>query len=446
MRVNYFLMASLGLLLIGGCNSAGEMEYLTQSDTPESQEHSVPTRSVDEAIGIAAEWFRMETPTRSEDAKSIANVEYLTAVRPGSAASDTLLYLINYTGERGFAIVGAPVTSDNIYAFSEKGSISLADTVSNKGFASFIHATGAAVYASMAESVSETRVSIIDPGIGINPPSTTYSKLIREAKPMLPESVANWTQEYPYNQCAPYIKGVQGVTGCVPLAVGQVLSYYRAPSHISGTKIDWDEIVEGNNTLKISALLEELASSEFLDAKYCNKKDDKDNIIGVDASLRESYSINIKPTFVSLGFGTAYCFDDTPFSYAPYREQILGFMDGSISDLGCRKAPVIICSNLYDVKDPDGEPGHHAYVVDGYQEIGHYSSIIEGNPLMSTSFYLHCIWGDARPGANGYYKYYSDSDEIDNFGIPTFNYGYYCRWNRVYGKYSPPLNIGWIQR
>ena len=50
MRVNYFLMASLGLLLIVGCNSAGEMEYLTQSDTPESQEHSVPTRSVDEAI------------------------------------------------------------------------------------------------------------------------------------------------------------------------------------------------------------------------------------------------------------------------------------------------------------------------------------------------------------------------------------------------------------
>ncbi|MBD5370998.1 MAG: hypothetical protein HDR80_07615 [Bacteroides sp.] len=439
MRVNYFLMASLGLLLIGGCNSAGEMEYLTQSDTPESQEHSVPTRSVDEAIGIAAEWFRMETPTRSEDAKSIANVEYLTAVRPGSAASDTLLYLINYTGERGFAIVGAPVTSDNIYAFSEKGSISLADTVSNKGFASFIHATGAAVYASMAESVSETRVSIIDPGIGINPPSTTYSKLIREAKPMLPESVANWTQEYPYNQYCPFINGVQGVVGCVPLAIGQLLAYYKAPESISGTKLNWDAINNGNVTM-ISFLLQELASSNYCNSYY-KAIFEGDKVVGYDPTVRSTAARKESVVFSKLGFGVDNCFDNFSMSTEANRDKIFGFMDGSLSESRYPKAPIIIEGSFYDT-DNDKSSGRHCFVVDGYQEIGTYSTIFEGNPLMSVTIYLHCIWGDNRPGANGYYRFYPDADKIGNMNSTGFNYGYYYLKPEVYGKYIPPVSIG----
>ena len=114
MKALRFLTIVSGLLLLTGCSQSDEMECLSKQDASKPGGHRMPTRSLEDAIGIAAEWFRMQSPTRSDADNTVGNVELLTRLRPGESVPDTLLYLINYAGDRSFAIVGAPMAADNM--------------------------------------------------------------------------------------------------------------------------------------------------------------------------------------------------------------------------------------------------------------------------------------------------------------------------------------------
>ena len=78
-----------------------------------------------------------------------------------------------------------------------------------------------------------------------------------------PLLTANWDQGYPYNLKCPIVDGEHCVTGCVPTAMAQIMSYHKWPKQTSGvipgyttntlkiempempvTTIDWDNMVD----------------------------------------------------------------------------------------------------------------------------------------------------------------------------------------------------------
>ena len=269
----------------------------------------MPTRSLEDAIGIAAEWFRMQSPTRSDADNTVGNVELLTRLRPGESVPDTLLYLINYAGDRGFAIVGAPMA------------------------------------------------------------------------------------------------------------------------------LDWDAIVKGDDIEMTAFMLEELASNKYFRSSYEKKL--PDGTVILDSNVRNSETIYFNWAFNDLGFKLGRSFMPKFLKDSDAREDILNFMDGTVSESGYKQAPVIIIADLYATGATD-KAGGHAFLADGYKEFGVYSNIMEGKPLLSKTLYLHCIWGDTRGGANGYYKYFPENDEIDKESSNFFDYKYFCRNSWIYGKFGTP--------
>ena len=93
------------------------------------------TDALKNADALLGELGEGET-TRSAERK-VESVEYYS--RPGTRAlgGDTLLYLVNYADDAGFALLSADSRLRPIYAISDEGSMSFSDTTYNKGLALF---------------------------------------------------------------------------------------------------------------------------------------------------------------------------------------------------------------------------------------------------------------------------------------------------------------------
>ncbi|MBD5370208.1 MAG: hypothetical protein HDR80_03555, partial [Bacteroides sp.] len=390
MKRKIVLPIFLGMLILTGCQQSEDLDWPNQPANSEIS--TTPSRSIKDAINIASEWMNRpeisSDGTRAEEDNVIENIEILTA-KATSASSDTLLYLINYANLKGYAIIGAKQGNHPVYAFSEKGNLSFSDTVSNLGFRTFVHS-----FLSQLVNETSTRSNDLASPSSLNP--TTYTVLFRQAQPMLPEAVANWNQGAPYNLLAPTVEGKQGVVGCVPLAVGQLLAYYKAPQFLDGKKLDWDGIVSGNNITHIAYLLETLASEKYTDATYVEILDSNKKPTGhLNPDSRSAFPSRITTTMQALGFDVSKAFKDLRIKDIYNRHEIFSFMDGSGTEPPYKKAPVLMGVSLGET-DGSGiiHSGGHRFVVDGYKEYEEYSRIIEGDTFLGYITYLHCIWGE----------------------------------------------------
>ena len=232
-----------------------DWEPTTDTENPAATQ-SVRQRTLDEALAYADEWFaQMDEPTRSEG-RRVRNVEYVrSTTRTRAGDTDTLMYLVNYEDNAGFALLGRPATSKAIYAISEEGSLEMSDTVYNKPLALF-----------MASAREDAQISL--PNSLTIPGTPPWDKLIhpqrlvRWVHPLLPENVSKWSQEAPYNRDCPDVDGKKGVVGCGLLAVGMLMAYYKYPKKLGNLNLDWENIVNYNLTPTIAAILNTLASKQ----------------------------------------------------------------------------------------------------------------------------------------------------------------------------------------
>ncbi|MDE6806115.1 MAG: C10 family peptidase, partial [Muribaculaceae bacterium] len=253
-----FIFISILAIMTAAC-AESEWEPASQTDVSTSP-HSENNRTLEEALAYADDWFaQMDEPTRSEG-RRVESVEYVSsASRTRSGDADTLMYLVNYEDNAGFALLGRPATSKAIYAISEEGSLDMSDTVYNKPLAMFMASARADANTTMFTTINSTRGLTIPTN-----PIKLETRIIRQRKPMLDSigKIGKWSQTYPYNQACPIINKNVGYTGCGPLAVGMLMAYYRYPSTMYSdypnlkTKIPWNLIIEKNNTIAISTLLE----------------------------------------------------------------------------------------------------------------------------------------------------------------------------------------------
>lgn len=326
--------------------------------------------SIDEACNLAANAIQeaFETTTRSD--KQVADIESFNFPTRSDDESNLFgFYIINYENEGGYALVSADRRRTPVYALSDTGSLHLSDTLRNKGLSWYLneHLNNPEAFATLPVTPTPTP-NPMDSTIG-NFTGTKTSRTVIQ-RPLLPVITRNMDQFYPNNAFCEPIDGNLPPVGCLPLAVGVTMSYYKWPTSIEGYDLDWDNMYTDNWNKGWPNLFEVLGRKEYLNASY---------------GLYETsaYIYNLPRTFEKAGY--------TKPTYEKFKSS------KAQSELKAKNP--VICFG-YDIDTNIG----HAFILDGmFYEITCYYQNGMANIISNNEFY-HCIWGDSR-NTSGYYLY-----------------------------------------
>lgn len=387
MKGKILLVLLLSVIMLASCSSDAPT-LMPESDT------SIPAAANligrEKAIDIAGK-YRQSMFANTRVLPAVKSIELINSAKTRNGDGEASYYIINYENDGGFAIVDAKPQENPLYAISEEGSVSIKDTVENKGLAMFfrnmeVQSSGIVPVDPSKPSFDSTLYDLVK-----------FPTLTTTCEPQLSAQVRSWGQDSPYNsQCpavfipASYWGGTdyyrQGVVGCVALSTAQILSYHRYPAQIGNLPLDWNAVNSYEGYLTYG-LLARLGSSDYLNLTY-----------GYDRVLVEDNKYK-----VVLG---TYC----KFSEAPSRiistVKKLGYNTPSINaftELGARtaldKGPILILSKMDGIFDQA-----HAWVMDGYKHTQfEYSDPATAERKKGETFYFHCVWG-WNGNANGYYK------------------------------------------
>lgn len=344
---------------------------------------SIPSYSItpEEAKGIASDFLSAfhGKDTRSSEKITIKNVIPLhnkdLATRCADYEDeifglgiDTIMYIVNFEYEKGFMLVAADKRTEPVLALIEEGNYSFEDLrkEKNEGFLMFLRQT-----AKMDTEDIEKGGSGSYPG---------EWEVTNKKEPLLK---TKWSQEYPYCEFCP-----NKTSGCVPIAVAQILSYYQPFDFIrcvkNGTEIstrtNWKQIISDCicNGGKLSMSLNMESSCQV--AKLVR-------ILGLE--MDAEYKKNI--TSVSKNKAIEW-FNNTRLLHAT---KLKSFDEKNIIDAiksdkiiygrGCREKVKFIVTWAYK----EG----HAWVFDGF---------LTAKRSGETKNMLHCNWGWGG-SRNGYY-------------------------------------------
>lgn len=378
---------------------------------------NVNKRTLAEAVSIAESAVSMfdDAETRSVVRKvSLPDTKYIvgkTATR--SSEPDTLMYVLNYEDNRGFAVVSANRNTEELIAVSDQGNY-------NEELENEIPALN--TYMDMAEEYVTTGGLITDPYIDETPLPLTQHKIETVRTTLAsygPFVEVRWGQYSPYNLECPSRYPV----GCAATAVAQILSYIERPTNIYVTyeepyymqEIDWDLLKTHSNN---------------------------DNSNLVDSCETSTHQL-MAVVFRQIGYGMKMVYSSG--GSATTLKDIISFVDGwgfnHIHYTSFDQSTVIkrLSENiaLYIqgtcVDDTDG----HAWVLDGYKKVEsvtcEYSRPqhqLEWDLLtrsVTVSEYNHFNWGASGDG-NGYYlsgvfdtsKPYELDEEVDKAASDAF--------------------------
>lgn len=269
------------------------------------------------------------------------------------------LYIINYKNDKGFSIISCDKRLRPIYAVSDTGNITLADTLKNKSLALFFNGVR-----SDMEMVSENSQKI-DPYLL---DETIYSP---QVYPLIWEAPRLWGQGDPYNTYCYTKDGKKALAGCTAVACGIVMSYYGWPQYINDKRLNWHSMKKNKIDHNIDYVFAKLGEKKLLDIYYGEKAS------GAKAA-------NFSRTFSQMGY------------YAP--DKLKDFSESNI------------CRLLEDTKrdgygpllivgvTTDGTAGH-TWVIDGYcRSVTNY----ERTKVLYDTNLFHCIWG-WKGNNNGYF-------------------------------------------
>ena len=375
-------------LMLAACSSEEPMTPPTvENDAMGANPYRVSlTDALKNADALLGELGEGET-TRSAERK-VESVEYYS--RPGTRAlgGDTLLYLVNYADDAGFALLSADSRLRPIYAISDEGSMSFSDTTYNKGLALF--ASGVEAELASLPSI-QLPIDSLPEGPIIHPEGTVT--LTSQKSPMLGYHQSRWNQVSPYNQYCFTLQGEQAVVGCAAIAVGQIMSYYKHPTSHGYYTFNWDEINGGNDNESLARFLNILGGNLYLDMEY-----------GVNLSTAESN--RYVPTFANMG-------------YSGYN-LLAEFNEESIKNILQNKGPVLTRG--------ENASGGHAWVIDGYKQYI-YRNLNTGYETRDNILF-HCVWGWS--GASNGYFYWATSRTLGGIPDETGPNDPIAYYNKVY--------------
>ena len=282
---------------------------------------------------------------------------------------DTLLYIVNFENKAGCVLISDNEEYQGPVAIIPKQNISPKERVSdNPGFELYLELYSEALINGGLNDLKIDKDSVL---IDSMVPSAKNWVTIEQNGPAL---IQEWGQEDPFNLYCFTAEGERAVAGCIPVAMGQLLTLHQKPDSINGYKIDWqDTKVDFPETSKqkdtIARLIHELGI-------LCNA------VYGLDETWVDLKKIT--STLKELG----YYYYKTDFYQTDARLKSQKLKD-LIIDLG----PALVFGSP---KIEDGERIRgHEWVIDGFRA--------QVNPLKDVPRILfHCNWG-YYGNMNGYF-------------------------------------------
>jgi hypothetical protein len=241
------------LLTITITSCSDDVTFNSMSD--HTAEGSSPTRTPHEAIQIALDamtsFYGADSLSRSNTIKYLdysAPVEIIKNNASRSTYSDTLLYVVNFENDNGFAIVSASKKCEALLAITSSGHYYPTEQTDNPGFNAWME------YAKeYASSIDAEYSESATPNF---PTDSTYYPIQQKEWEetttlyLVDSQITNsWgqgiigTNDLLNNPEGYYFEN--GLCGCGPLAIAQLCLYFKPSgeiqsSNVSPTAIDWD--------------------------------------------------------------------------------------------------------------------------------------------------------------------------------------------------------------
>ena len=380
MKTSHILFMSLSILSLICCSVEGE--GIKSTPFSNNIDNEIYKTSIGEAISLAKDVrqslskevkTRVISPSDEISSVVVCRKNEIKNVTRNSvscfALPDTIMYIINFANNSGYAIMAADKRFGGIFVYAEEGNLYSIEDTDNAGLKIFL--------SSIEEYCMEKLASnggLADDSVGKihRPDYPTYS-IDSLISPLL---TTKWGQGPPYNNYCPVINDTVCPTGCVATAVGQLVAYYSYPNSYNGHVYDWDWITLG----PIPTFTEGINGVALL-------MQDIGRITETTYGTTESGTnpSRVIESFDSLGYHHRTGID--PYSFSICLSEI---------SRGC---PVLIKGNNGDFSSG------HIWVLDGilildYVEIQQtfYGPI----PHHTYEQLVHCNWGQNGNG-NGYY-------------------------------------------
>lgn len=394
--ITSILVAHVVFTLISCVSCSDEVAW---PDTPtvktergDDNPYKVP---LSEALRDAENLMHSLDGVRTRNARVVSQVEYVLSqdIQTRSPEGiDTLLYVVSYGEDEGFAILGADKRMPSVYAIANEGNICLADTSDNPGLAMFMDnvRTSIGVFPGYfpGDSIGWKPIEPVDPGFGDR--QVTYLKQIR---PMLSKYASRWGQYAPFNRSCWFGSGsAYCAVGCVPLACAQIMSFYKWPLSYKSNILSWQDWNDWYD-----------ASPTAIES-YCP--------YGLQVFLRD-IGVTLEADYGSINTGVLLDqlkshFHD--FGYEPIGNQ--SPLKHSTASVALEKTPILVLGEATSESDVN-----HTWVIDGYlsyKEV--WDAIANPNHTIFRHMY-HCLWG--YMGKNNGYFLCSDGGVM---GTSPFSY------------------------
>lgn len=358
--------------------------------------------SLNNAKEIALSFINSTGKTRSVN-RSIDDIHVFiadnkTETKSGKSFTDTVMYVVNFSDNMGYALVSSDNRTTNIFGYSTEGNLSLDDL--NPGQKIVFESIQSMYYLQieksnkLLDSLSETILKKLN-----NVDQNSINKGLTNTKSQIPGfevkagkwydlpdtevQLCNteWSQDSPFNSYCFTKEGKQAVAGCVPIAIAQILVYHK--SYPAGK--NWLSIEKAGST---NATTEE----DDLAAKLIQEVGD-----AVNTSYGESESpTNTSKALKFFGNGFKFYKNSQWFFWPEYIDYNVGEI---LYSIGNYISPVYI-------RGENNKGGRHAWVLSGMlmreriNQLLYYGKVVSETKEPLNLIYHNFGWGS---GHNGYF-------------------------------------------
>lgn len=402
-----FLFASA--IMVWSCSSnEPNLTNVTKNTALVAGDVITPGEATDIAIEAYGDFFKEKSRSGVTVDKNIIAVSS-QSFRVSRSGADTVLYIVNFKDDMGFAIVNALRQGDALIGISDQGNYNNVNHDENP--------PGLEMFLDECQRLSANtvaKVSVIDsPRDGYERLDIMTDTLINDV--VEPKVSTKWSQNFFYGQYCP-----NGITGCAPLALGMALSAFKQPYYIDLTfpgapyskmYIQWDNIIVLNPRLS-------MMDNEHVEQNVALLLRELGHLMNADYSKPEAtYIYNLsfcadaaKSVGLTCGLKVSEV-DDNLSSVPAYTPDI--------------KKGVVIMKGRDEEKEIQ-----HAWILDGYiyEKIRDTYIITRADGTREiddivewTHYYVHINWGWGGR-SNGYFNLSYNNNKISTTNPHKLDY------------------------
>ncbi|HBV49447.1 MAG TPA: hypothetical protein DEB64_01415 [Alistipes sp.] len=291
-KQNHSVLLAVVALLFGtlSCSKTDVAELPVVGPEPQQQRIVLtPTRSYEEALTLAQQSIAIvdKPATRALHARTIRSTRgqcvTVPVTRNGESQADTLMYVFNFEGNNGFAVIAANRAVDPVLAVAENGNYTYGEQTGVENFDFYMDAMTAGLGEIVKPPIFDTLITV---------PSfkTVEVDEDRHCDPLVP---VEWNQ---YGTFGSYADN--GLAGCSAIAMGQIMATYKYPTLITTTypnngftqhygetiELDWEIMVVYPSVYQIPALLREIGQKVGMD--YSKSGESEAKVSKIPAGFR----------------------------------------------------------------------------------------------------------------------------------------------------------------